>query len=1344
MSTEESKAAEQSPSDLRIGSLVGNFLIRAELGRGGMGTVYLAEDARLRRNVALKILPAALVDETRRRRFLREARTAARISHPNVTAVFEVGQDAGDTYIAMEYIEGRTLRALLSAHGGALPISEALRITAAITAGLESAHTAGIIHRDLKPENVMLAHSGIVKLLDFGLAKVMAPVEEDAALWRDESNHQLTAEGRVAGTPRYMSPEQVLDRPLDLRSDLFSLGVILFEMATGCRPFQGRTTMEVFMSIGRDDPPLPSRLNSKVSPELDRLLLRCLAKRPEDRFGSARELLTAVEKLLAGQGASIALASAELNSASDHQGGGRLERTLSSSGDGEIDPPLPLSSGLLEFITGDERRLIPMVLLDLGPEGGDPQRATMAEALRHEVERRGGQAVLLPEGLLVATFTARLTPTDQAAQSARSALALRRIAKTLPIALAMGRVEGTIKPGPAELVSRAKQMLAWTADSGTGSASGMIAIDEMTAGLLSAHFDVKSGEQGPLLAGELQIPHVARTLLGRLTPCVGRERELAALTVLFDECVEEPLGRAVLVVAPPGVGKTRLAQEMMRVLSRQRGPELSIWMSAGASQGAGSALNLLRHLLRAECAICGDESLAEQRGKVEKRVAQSVAQRDRGRVTEFLGEFMGTPFPDDKSAPLRAARQDAELMNDQMRQAFVDFIAAETARKPLLIVLDDLHWGDLPTVRFIDAALRAHSDKPWMVLALARPEVHDRFPKLWATRGLRQIHLKELSRKAAEQLVREILGSAASHALVERMVRLSDGHAFYLEELIRAAALGLERTLPDTVVAMVQARLMDLDANARRLLRAGSVFGEVFWQSAVGGIADGTTADILASLVEQEILIRRLDSKFPGEREYAFRHALLREGAYSLLTNADLVLGHRLAAEWLELHDEQNPLVLAEHFECGERPLLAAGYYRGAVAQAYYAGDLEAAISYGERGLSCGATGIVREHLLGMLCDAYAQRWNLGRATQIAQVLMSSAQPGGMAYVQAAKIRSVVALHSGKFSECIEVVDAAMEVAPEKGAVGVLAQMLMTCALILPLIGQRERGEAYLHKLSALCEDADNESIIAQGWMHFTLAFAHLGLHEDPWSALREAEASCAFFTESGYRKGFANAQILVGMSAWFLGMANRAERELLDPRASDQDLPEMAAHRASVLVDLLLARGDVEGARRFASETVELRHAQQNRSEEGHGRHALARVFHAAGDLNAAEREAVLASELQVLPVYRQWSLSLLAAIRGSQGRTAEAQSLAVQAVRTCESLRNFSYRGPEVRLILADALEGSGDGEAARQSIRNAAARILSTASRIDDLEIQQSFLCNVPANARILDRAHTWNLI
>lgn len=175
---------------------------------------------------------------------------------------------------------------------------------------------------------------------------------------------------------------------------------------------------------------------------------------------------------------------------------------------------------------------------------------------------------------------------------------------------------------------------------------------------------------------------------------------------------------------------------------------------------------------------------------------------ERQRVAAFLGEIAGAPFPDSDSLPLRVARQDAQLMNEQMRAAFLDFLTAETEATPVLLVLEDVQWGDRPTVQFLDVALRDLRERPLFILASARPLVHELFPDLWAERHIQNIPLKQLGKKASERLVRHVLGDGAERDLVDRLVRLSEGNAFYLEELIRATAEGQRSDLPETVVGM--------------------------------------------------------------------------------------------------------------------------------------------------------------------------------------------------------------------------------------------------------------------------------------------------------------------------------------------------------------------------------------------------------------------------------------------------------------------------------------------------------------------------------------------------------------
>jgi TolB-like protein/Tfp pilus assembly protein PilF/predicted Ser/Thr protein kinase len=265
------------------------------LGKGGMGEVYLAEDERLGRTVALKVLNSdSAADSTGLRRFLREARTAASLSHPNIVSVYEIGEEEGVHFIAMEYVKGGTLREQIDA--GPLEIEAAVSIGRQIAYALNAAHAAGVIHRDVKPENILLAEDRHVKVLDFGIA-VQHSTDTPAA---DElTRTQLTMQGNVVGTLKYISPEQLRGQPADVRSDVFALGVVLYEMLAGRRPFEGATGLDYVTRVMNDPPDALARFNYSVPPALERIVLKCLEKNPDWRYQSARELgidLAALER----------------------------------------------------------------------------------------------------------------------------------------------------------------------------------------------------------------------------------------------------------------------------------------------------------------------------------------------------------------------------------------------------------------------------------------------------------------------------------------------------------------------------------------------------------------------------------------------------------------------------------------------------------------------------------------------------------------------------------------------------------------------------------------------------------------------------------------------------------------------------------------------------------------------------------------------------------------------------------------------------------------------------------------------------------------------------------------
>ncbi len=428
-------------------------------------------------------------------------------------------------------------------------------------------------------------------------------------------------------------------------------------------------------------------------------------------------------------------------------------------------------------------------------------------------------------------------------------------------------------------------------------------------------------------------------------------RGLGTLTAIWNHCVLERTARVVLITADAGVGKSRLRHELLRRL----GDVHQIWIGRGDPMRAGAAFGLLAPAIRGAAGVLDGDPLDARRAALLARVGHHLAPDDADRVACFLGELIGVPFPDDTRAPLRTARHDPRLMNDHMRTAWIDWVAAESAVAPLLIVLEDLHWGDRPTVKFIDAMLGALAERPIMVLALARPEVKSLLPGLWEARQVTEVPLGSLSRRASERLVREVLGDLATPEIVTKLVEQAAGNALFLEELIRAVAERKGDALPASVLAMVQARLDRLPAEARRVLRAASVFSNVFWTAGVAALVGGdlNVGEWIDFLLEQEVLTRRPERRFVAEDELVFRHALVRDAAYSLLTDADRQLAHRHAAAWLERAGETNALVLAEHLERGGELERAAGQYLRAADTALDASDLAGACARAKQGLAC-------------------------------------------------------------------------------------------------------------------------------------------------------------------------------------------------------------------------------------------------------------------------------------------------------------------------------------------------------------------------------------------------------
>jgi tetratricopeptide (TPR) repeat protein len=1278
------------------------FEIEREVASGGMGRVYLARDRLEGRAVAVKVVLDPQHDDLER--FRREATLLADISHPGIVRYVSHGTTPEDEpYLVMEWLEGEDLAHRL--RPGPLPIRDALVVASKTAEALGELHRRGLVHRDVKPSNVFLSGNSIdnPKLLDFGVARAANVVT-------------VTRTGMLVGTPTYMAPEQARGaRDVDARADVWALGCILYECIVGAPPFTGLHAMAVLAKILLDDPPRLRDVIEGTPPALDRLIARLLSKdaggRPADGGAAALE----IKEILAHLG--------EMPSGVQPRSSMRSSRLAPSS------------------ISGAERRVHCIVVTGSTRRGVDATvisgvEGAILDDVHRVVDAHGGRLEPLRDGSLLIALSGARNATDQATRAARVALAVRAIVDDVPFVVTTGRGEGPTPVPVGALIDGAVAALSKTEP-------GTIRLDKATADLLDARFSVRRSEGVGFLDAERDPDDAGRVLLGKRTSIVGRDRELRVLEGIFDECVEEPVARAVLVTASAGSGKSRLRTEIVRRL-RARDPSIEVFFGQGDSLSAGSPFVMIAPALRRSAGILDGEPIEARREKLEKRVARSVKEKDRTRVTEFLGELCNVPMISE-SESLRAARKDPMLMGDAMRSAFEDFLAAELAQHPVVLVLEDLHWGDVPSVRFVDAALRTSKEAPLMVLALARPEVHAQFPELWAERALQEIRLDALSKKAAEKLIREVLENVPDQT-VASIVERAAGNAFFLEELIRAVASGDGRALPDTVLATLQARLDALGPEAKRVLRAGSVFGEVFWRGGVrtllGGEGTNGANEWLDELVNREVIGKNASARIPGETEYAFRHALVRDAAYEMLTDEDRALAHRLAGEWLASFAESDALVLAEHFARGGSPAQAATWYRKAAEQALEGNDLAGVLDRSEKALADETDEEARGAL--RLLQAVACYWRSqyaegqARAIEATDLLTQGTAP----WFRAAAEAMVSSARKGDYENVDRFVGLARRAIARPGAEN--AQIVALCRGTFQLIfaGRFDAADELLAEISLKAANLDTIDPATTAQVHHVrgVRHAHGGR---VGQFLVELEAAVAAFDQAGDTRNVALETPTVGWCWAEMGDYEKAEaivRDAVD-RCERLGVLQTKTYAQVNLGYVLSYRGAHEDAERVLLDAAASCRKASNPRLEGWALAHLAHDLKIRGELDRSIEVATRAEELLVVsPGLRAWARALLADALIARGRAEEALPHATRAMEDLVRLGSMLEGESFPPLILAEARHALGDLEGARAAIIDARDRVNARARALPDERWRATFL-EIPENARTIELASRW---
>jgi hypothetical protein len=1272
-----------------------------------MGQVFRARDVHSGQPVALKLMHPTDSQEAIRR-FTREAEMLARLSHPGIVAYVAHGvSEDTQPFLAMEWLEGESLSQRLARQR--LDVAQTLAMLQRIAESLDTAHQRGIIHRDLKPSNLFL-RSGRpedVVILDFGLARHVLP------------SQAVTVNALLLGTPGYMAPEQVSSqRDITPGADIFALGCVLYECLTGRQPFMAPLLQEVLVKILLAEP-LPLReLREELPASWQMLVNAMLAKDPKQRLPDARGLKVALSALAEGR-----------------------HDLLPPAREAGTRPPAGLA--------GLEQQLVSVLLaVPLVPESQqptltqdhpvDPAQALLP-TLRAELVAHGAQVEQLVDGSLLAVFLpGRGTATDQAALAARSALILKERWPETRVVLVTGRgvLNGKLLVG--EAMDRAGALLRRLKEEPS---SPHVALDGLTAGLLGAGFLLApAGEDTFLLRGEHLSVDETRPLLGRPTPCVGRELELSMLEMAFTSCHEESAARALLVTAPAGMGKSRLRHEFLRRLEKRR-QQVLILMGRGDPMSTKATCGLLGQALLRLCGIREGEPQQACLEKFTQRISRNVAPEQIRETLDFLGELCGLSSAREGAPRLRAAREDPALMSAQVSRVLVSFLRAECTRGPVLLVLEDLHWGDGLTVRLVDEALRALSECPLMVLSLARPEVKTSFPGLWS-HCLTEVPLGALSKRAGSRLVHEVLGEQLPQATADRLVEQAAGNALFLEELIRAVKEGRGESPPRTVLAMLQARMLWLEPEARQVLLAASYLGRTFWAGAVRAILEEGPPEErlehwLRLLVEQELIEPQLESRFPREREFRFRHALLCDAAQELVSGSQKPEAHRRVGAWLEQVGEPDALVLAEHFQLGQDQERACHFYTQA-AERGLGLALPRLVHSLEAAVASASSSSVRARLLALQTRVYSWEGDLARAIEAGRRALPELSAGSAPWCNLITFLLYSSLSANEQAYAMELGLLLLSQDPEEDAVEGYVDSVCFMASMAIVQGARPEAMMLMDRAERVAGERLEHSALLRGVLRWAQSLFTYVLEARPWHAHRLAEEAVQALGQLGPDWKLIMGLVCEAICLLALGDRAGALEKLREGQALAR-LLERPMYLHYTDIHLLLALSDSsEEAHRQEARALALKWV----GVPG-GNPAFSCVEHLAlcrvtEEPHEAETHGRKACELMGALIHKSVAYCTLSGLLLAQGRASEARQVATLGAQEWAKTEGAGVGAVGAYVALAEACFAQGDVEAGEAALSQAVRCLEARSQDLPDSATRERFLRQVPENARTLELA------
>ena len=1104
------------------GRRVAQYTVLEALGAGCMGLVHKARDERLGRHVALKFLPPHLAAQPdAKQRFLLEARAAAALDHPNICTIHEIGSTAdGQPFIAMAFYDAETLQARLER--GPLSIDDALAIAQQIANGLAKAHEHGIIHRDVKPSNIMLLSDGTVKILDFGVARF---ADADVAL----------EEGTPVGTAAYMSPEQARADPVDFRTDVWSLAVVLYEMIAGARPFVGDSTLALRDAVLKVEPLPALPLRATLPDGVDALLCKALSKAPEQRHASMAQM---VADLSACGERTRAIAHMRFQPES--------AVPLSVVDDGQ------LSAG------GERRRAAVLVSLlpnyaslveQLAPPKLEEFMRRIGAVATDVAHRHGGLVNRAFGEELVCLFGVPTAHEDDDLRAVRAAVELHARAREMNEGLAKEpslafQLHSGVHAGPV-VARKLNDGLRRYEVTGTAVqlASRLAAAAAQDAILLSPECQrlvapfVRTIPHQTLLSYADSVPVTSHRVIGEsglqtrleaaeragLTPYSGRRTELATLEDHLAHA-RAGRGRVVFVAGDAGVGKSRLLHEFRAGIDAAN---VRILEARCSSYDGGAPYLPFTEILRAVLGL----PRHDVNGFAPEDVVARICSLDAS-LQLFVPLYLNVlSIQSDADALQRQLRGDH--LQAAVPEALVAFLTAFGRQAPTLFLLEDWHWSDSGSREALRRLAEVVAEHSLLVIVTTRPDPQDRANSAYG--GVR-LDIGPLDFDDSVAIVKGVLQvRRVSNELARRVYERTGGNPFFLEEVCHALleqGTVAERDgeavpakevdtlrLPDTVQAVIRTRLDSLDSGSLEVLRMASVIGREFSKDVL--------IEVLGAERNPERAIERLNAAgliqqygLPPERGYRFKHVLTQEVTYdSLLSHQRRSLHHLVGCaieRALGGRSDDQAALLAHHFALAETWARAVHYGRRAASRANALGQFVDALATldhvrqwvlrlpeGEERLDLLADVLLQQE---RQCETLGQR---GRQQLIVDELISLLAPRG-----ASERLSQAYLRQGNLSTLLKRYDAAdrmlstaLRICRERGDVTLERHALRSLGLLRWHEERHAEALAITETVLAIDRERHDELAVAGDLANLGVILKNMGEYSRARVSLEEALA---------------------------------------------------------------------------------------------------------------------------------------------------------------------------------------------------------------------------------------------